>query len=343
MSTGNGGGGGGGGGETKRRPGRPSKRTKPPKLPYNGRVEAPSDSDLRLEFAFDRPPVFKKVFTYFKGINADTLYFLCTAGGFSIVTRDRFRKARVVTSVPAEAVNSYYCDRGGMLFSLRHTDVADAFNSIDKSFWKMSISARHDIPDEITITFKDHVLGKECVNRVKVTILTEIPEDDRDLLDAQALIKPRALGAAPVRFELTAKQFKKTISDAVRRKSTALIVEKLGAHPMQIVDKGEGSGGGSAYNEVYRKAAAISLKSDVADDDVMRCTFQVAVVKSLATAMVADVVGIHCYRDGSGKDMVLVSPIVDDEKRDADGNGPSEMVRIATVVEAYDAYDTQAM
>jgi hypothetical protein len=70
--------------------------------------------------------------------------------------------------------------------------------------------------------------------------------------------------------------------------------EKLGAHPLQLTYNKSNM----MYNEVYRSADKIHLRSAVSDAATFRCTVKIANVKSLASSMVTDDVRVLCREEG---------------------------------------------
>jgi hypothetical protein len=273
-----------GGCKPKRGPGRPPKKQYPPPLRRDGVVESPTDANHRLEFVYEDPSMIKSLFLYFKNLKSVDIHIRCTPEGLSFFTRDAAKMCRVVAEIPGTSLNHYYCDTAFWL-GLNRENVERIFSSIDKSFFKVTILHRHDDPDNLNILFKDPEIDKECSYRVTVSSV----EVDEDLLAAEAHTTPAALKAFPVEFQLTSKQFKKTVTD-VSHFSDVLCFSKLGGHPLQLTFNNVGL----AYSEVYRNPEKINLRSEVKDGEIFHCTVSVANVKSLAAAMVTDTVRIFC-------------------------------------------------
>ena len=107
------------------------------------------------------------------------------------------------------------------------------------------------------------------------------------------MLSPAALIANfPIEFTLTAKQFKKSISDASNHSET-ITFEKLGTHPLQLTY----AKSNMIYNEVYRTPDKINLRSAITDNMTFRATIKIVNVKSLASSMVTDDVRILCRED----------------------------------------------
>jgi hypothetical protein len=184
-------------------------------------------------------------------------------------------------------MNHYYCDDTFWL-GLNRDAVEKMFSSIDKSFYKITMFYRHDDCDNFVFNFKDSDIDKECNYKVGISTF----DDDPELFAAEAQSRPDALAAFPLELTLSAKQFKKTVTDA-HQYSDTLTVEKLGTYPFQFTYTRVGV----VYHEVYRAPTKVCLRSSIHNGDIFRCVVSVANVKSLASAMVTDPVRIFCRED----------------------------------------------
>jgi hypothetical protein len=283
----------------KRGPGRPSNKPPPPALERKGIVASPDNPENRLEFVYGDPLLFKALFAYLKNVKARQIHVRCARQGITFYTRDHAKTSRIVANVPGALVNWHYCE-DDFWININRESVEKIFGGIDKTFYKMTFMITHDDPKHIHIVFKDAAIDKEC--NYQVTLSTY--EADPDLYEVEALLVPAVLKQRfPIEFTLTAKQFKKTVTDASNL-SENVTFEKFGENPLQITY----AKAGITYTEVYRTPAKIKLRSSVSDGDTFRCTVAVANVKSLATSMVTEDVRILCRADG---DMLIRSALDD--------------------------------
>jgi hypothetical protein len=274
--------------QKRRGPGRPPSKPPAPPLEKRGIVDSPVDSNNRLEFVYSDPSVFKSLFAYFKNIKARDIHLRCSPQGLAFFARDHSKTSRNVAIVAGDHVNWHYCE-GAFWLGINRDHVEKMFAAIDKTFCKMTILQTHDDYNSLTFIFKDAEVDKEC--NYKVTLSAYAP--DEELFEAERSLAAEGLGANfPIEFTLTAKQFKKTVSDASNYSDTVTF-EKIGAHPLQLTYNKSNM----TYCEVYRSAGKISLRSDVAPGASFRCTVKVANVKSLASSMVTDDVRILCRED----------------------------------------------
>lgn len=289
---------------TKRRgPGRPPKKAPAPPLPVRGIVDSPSDADNRFEFVVSSPEIFKKLFMYFRQLRTPNVHIRFSKDCLTFFAHDHNKTSRVIARIAGELVTWFYCEDEFEL-TINRESVEKMFSGIDKSFFKITIIVRHDAPEFIVFILKDSDSDRESNYKFAVSNV-EIDENLRaaeDELAPENLIGPGNL--FPIQFTLSAKQFKKEISDASVYSDTVTI-EKLGSHPLQWTFTKVGL----RYHSVYRTAAKIRLYSEVKDGQTFACTLKVANVKSLATSLVADDIRILARETGD----ILFRSAVDDK------------------------------
>ena len=272
----------------KRRPGRPPSKPISPPLERRGIVDSPRDAINRLEFVHSDPLVFKTLFTYFKNVKTREIHMRCAPTGITFFARDHSKTSRIVAHIAGEHVNWHYCKEVFWL-GINRENVEKMYASIDKTFFKITILQQFDDLNCLIIVLKDSELEKEC--NYKFTISSYEP--DADLYEAEASLTPEALETNyPIEFTLTAKQFKKTISDATNY-SDSITFEKIGNYPLQITY----ARANVVYNEVYRSPEKIRLRTSVGEGSAFRARVKIANVKSLAASMVTDDVRILCRED----------------------------------------------
>lgn len=283
------------GAQPKRGPGRPRKNQAPPPLSKDGIVESPSDPANKLELVYEDPGMLKSLFAYFKNLKAVDIHIRCSPTGITFFTRGG-DDIRIVAELPGESMNHFYCEEEFWL-GLNRNNVERVFSSVDKSFDKITMIQRNDDPDSLTIIFKDRSIEKDCQYKVSVSTL----DDDDELFAAEKMATAQALESFPVNFQLTSRQFKKSVTDASYHSET-ITIEKPGSHPLQFTYTKVGI----AYNEVYHSGEKINLHSTVEDSVFFRSVVSVSNIKALASAMVTDTVQIYCREDD---DMLFRSEI----------------------------------
>jgi hypothetical protein len=272
----------------RRGPGRPSTKPPAPPLEKKGIVDAPKDCNNRLEFVYDDPMVFKQLFSYFKNIKARDIHLRCARDGLTFFTRDHQKTSRVIAVVAGSQVNWHYVEQEFWL-GINRENVEKMFGAIDKSFYKITMYQSHDDTGSLSFVFKDAEIDKDCNYKVTLSAF----ERDELLLAAERDLEPDALANwYPVSFTLSAKQFKKSVSDASNYSDT-ITYEKIGTQPLQLTYAKPAM----IYNEVYRNDEKIQLVSAVPAGRTFRATIAIDNVKSLASSMVTDDARIYCRED----------------------------------------------
>lgn len=272
----------------KRGPGRPPKKRTVNILRRDGIVDTPSYSSSYLEFVYDNPIIFKNLFSYFKHLGAISILMRCSPSGLTFFARDSSRSCRVVATILGDQVNHYYCKKTIWL-SIHREMVEKIFTSIDKSFFKITIIYKEDEPENLNVIFKDGDLDKECNYRIVLSAF----EEDRELTSAERISSEDY----PIEFQLSAKQFKKSITDASHN-SDVIIFEKTSETDLQL----SYSKSGILYNEIYRSPDKILLRSEIDEGDSFYYPISLQNVKPLAGAIVTENVKILCKE---GTDLLL--------------------------------------
>jgi hypothetical protein len=255
-------------------------------------VGAPHDPENRLECVCGDPVLFKNLFAYLKNLKAREVHVRCDPRGLTFFARDQSRAIRVVGRLPGAEMVHHYCE-GRFRIGLHRAAVEKVFASIDASFYKVTLLYLHEEPDKLVVIFKDHEVDKDCSYRLTLSDF----EPDEGLYAAEEAVRNEALEAFPLSWELSARQFKKSVGDAANH-SEVLTVSKLGdEEPLRLTYNRVNQ---HSYEEVYRDPQKIALRSYVAAGEVFSCDMPVRKnVRPVAASMVADRIRIYCGRDGS--------------------------------------------
>lgn len=276
----------------KRGPGRPSKKQPPPTIECKGIVPSPKNPDHKMEMYCQAPKSFKDLFVYFKNVKAHKILMRCTREGIAFFTRAEESKTRIMVWAAGKNLAwYYYADSEPFFCAINREHVEAMFNSINKSFNVLQIQLRNDTRDKITFVLKDPEIDKECLYE---TTLGN-PEVDNDLLAVERLITEEELRKYPIEFTLSAKQLKKTISDASNQATNELHLQKMGTSHLQFTHNITGQ---QQYYEIYKKPEKINLRSEVKDGDSIDIEWNLKTIKMVANSMVTDSVKIYCNRIG---------------------------------------------
>jgi hypothetical protein len=268
----------------RRGPGRPPSKPPAPSLDKKGIVNEPKNPDNRLEFVYSDPSIFKSLFIYFKNIKAREIHLRCSPSGLTFFARDHSKTSRIFANISGEHVNWYYCESVFWL-GINRDNIEKIFSSIDKTFFKIVIIQTKDDHNSLSIIFKDSEIEKECNYKI---ILSSYNEDE-ELYESEKIVNNDLF---LIEFNLTAKQFKKTVNDAANYSET-ITFEKISHNPLQLTY----AKSNIIYTEVYKSDEKILLKSNIEPNSTFRATIKLNNVKSLASSMVTDEIKILCRSD----------------------------------------------
>ena len=269
---------------TKRGPGRPPSKPIPPTIDMIGLVDSPEDDENKMELVFDNPLVFKSLFTYLKNIKSKELHLRFTPNDLTIFAYDHTQTSRIVAIIDGTKLNRYYCGESFWV-NLNRENVDKLFASIDKSFYKIELQIKYE-DERISVTFTDADLNKECLYMV---VLANY-EPNEYLFEAENIIRADP-NEFPIEFSLSAKQFKKAITDAANY-STILTIKKVENSPLFFTYSSPSQ---IEYYETYYNDKRICLKSNIGEKQTFQCTIKLNNIKSFASTMVTDNVKILCH------------------------------------------------
>ena len=84
--------------EVKKRPGRPRKKPLRPPMERIGTAAAPKQPENVVEFIYDKPMIYKKVFALFKAADAKELTFVFDKTEVRVITSDHREKAHFLAT-----------------------------------------------------------------------------------------------------------------------------------------------------------------------------------------------------------------------------------------------------
>ena len=93
----------------KKRPGRPRKTPLREPRPRNGIVITPKEPSNFVEFLYDKPLIFKKLWQYFKLMAVDKIQIIFRVSEIILWCEDHHKKSKMRIKLNAKKVNHYYC------------------------------------------------------------------------------------------------------------------------------------------------------------------------------------------------------------------------------------------
>ncbi len=282
----------------KKRPGRPRKVAAQQPKPRNGIVAAPSDDQHHIEFLYDRPLVFKKLWQFFKLMAVEKIRMLFTKQDIILYCNDHHNKSRIRVKINCSKVNHYYCKQE-LDIGLLCKNLELIMVTIDKTYNSILFLSTHDnIQKNIQVILKNDIDIEESH---KIELIGEYDKDinDEKFLDEDYMLK----------FKLSGKYFKKMISD-IKKFSDSICIRKDGKDDNLMFEYIKHDKKIKSHH-VIKNSESISLVDKLVDDDAFRTSFKIDYVKPISSALLNDHIEIYADENKPLKFLIQMDEIIE--------------------------------
>jgi hypothetical protein len=296
---------------SKKRVGRPRKNPEKVQIPKNGVCSAPVDLDNWIEFVYDKPQIFKKLWGFLDQMDVkniqvnytqDTIYYWC---------KDHRDKNRIRVKIDCNKVSHYYCHKPLEICLLRDREEL-VMKTIDKSCGVIEFqSSMANCNRYINIILKDD-MDVDKVHKIELVgnDNTLKPEEMQGFDDDDYAIK----------FKLPCKYFKKNIH-CIRSLSEEATIMQEGRDGDLMFDYLDRTKKIKSTNYMRNKKK-IELKSKIDPEDIFRVSFKVDDVKPISNSDLSDNIDINADEnkplkfeiplDGGAITVTVLTKIVDE-------------------------------
>lgn len=281
----------------QRRPGRPRKIAAQQPKPRNGVVLNPSDVQHYIEFLYDRPLIFKKLWQFFKLMAVEKIRMSFMKDSIIMYCSDHHNKSHIRVKINCDKVNHYYCEKD-LDICLLCKNPELIMSTIDKTYNSILFLSTHDnIQKNIQIVLKNEIDIEETHKIELIGDYDKVVNDEK-FLDEKYAIK----------FKLYGKYFKKMISD-IRKFSDTICIRKDGKDDNLVFeyikhDKKIKS------SHIIKNNEAISLRDNLVDDDSFRTSFKIDYVKPISSALLDDNIEIYADENKPLKFLIQMDDIM---------------------------------
>ncbi len=297
----------------KRLPGRPRKYPSRTPKPKNGVVKQPSDSIHFIEFLYDKPLVFKKLWQFFKLMAVDKIQINFTKDNIFMWCHDHHKKSYIRVKINCNEINHYYC-ADELEIGLLCKNPELVMNTIDKTCNSiLFLSTQDNTQKNIQIVLKNDIDFEE-VHKIELIGEYDRFEDNQKFLDEDYAIK----------FKLPCKYFKKMISDIRSFSDQATIRQDGYGEPLMFEYIKHDKKIKSLH--MAKNSKSICLESNLIEDDTFRASFKVDYVKPISSAVLSEHIEIYAdenkplmfiiQMDDKAVEMKILTDIIDN--RDVD-------------------------
>ena len=268
----------------KKRPGRPRKTPLREPRPRNGIVTAPKDENNFIEFLYDKPLVFKKLWQYFKLMAADKIQVIFRVSEIILWCEDHHKKSKMRIKINADNVNHYFCaEELDLGISCKNPELIMA--TIDKTYTSILFLSKIGYTQkDIRIILNNEIEIDES-HRIELIGEYDKISNENMFLDMDYTI----------RFELPGRYFKKMISD-IRAFSNQITIRQDGEDEPLIFEYTKQDKKIKSYH-IVRNNSTIKFSSKLKDDDTFRVSFKIDYVKPISSALLSENIIIYAHEN----------------------------------------------
>jgi hypothetical protein len=265
----------------KRSPGRPRKINPKPKPIKKGIVSVPYNEDQHIEFEYDNPMIFKKIWDFFKIMAVNRIKINFLHDKMILSCQDHLKKSDIYVEIDCSKVNHYYC-KEELEINLLNKNLELIMKTIDKTCNSVTfLSNINNNQKYLNIIFKNDV-GIDEIHNIELIgnydfILNKNKFEDQDYT---------------IKFKLSGQYFKKMITNIKSFSGEATIKKDGIDEPLMIT-----------YTKNDKKIKSINIlnkniipiESKLGEDDTFRTSFNVEYIKPISSSLLSEY--IHIYAD----------------------------------------------
>jgi len=296
----------------QRGPGRPRKTPLKKPKPRNGVVSEPSKLDNLIEFVYDKPIVFKKLWNFYKAMAVEKLQIIFRPTEIIICGEDHHKKSKMRTKINTKNTNHYYCGKSFDI-GIMCSDLEKIMMTIDRSYGTISFLSKHGYSQKnMKINFTTDI---EIEKNHTVELIGDYTKIDYEemFLDEDY----------PIKFELPGKYFKKMITDIKSFTEQITIKQDSPTDPLVFdyitKDKKIKS------KDIVRNNKLVKLVSNLKGDDNFLTSFKIDYVKPISSTFLSDNILIYAHEskplmfkiniDNSTVEIKIITEIIDERNK----------------------------
>lgn len=266
----------------KRAPGRPTKTVPSKPKPRLGITDKPSDPGHYIEFLYDIPKIFKKIWAFFKLMAVEKIHMSFTKDSINIYCVDHNNKSQIHVSIDCTKVNHYYCEKE-LDIGLLSKNPELIMRTIDKTCTSILILSTKDNNQKNIEIVLTNELEIEETHRIELIGEYARTTDNSQFTDDDYTIK----------FQLTGNYFKKMITD-IGSLSNQITIRKDGPDDPLIFEYIKNDKKIKSHHTI-KDSKKVSLVDTLGPDDTFRTSFHIDYVKPISNAILTE--NIEIYSD----------------------------------------------
>jgi hypothetical protein len=279
--------------EVKKRPGRPRKKPLRPPMERIGTAAAPKQPENVVEFIYDKPMIYKKVFALFKAADAKELTFVFDKTEVRVVTSDHREKAHFLATFDCSRMVHYYCaEKTVATINAEHIEMINQV--LDKNNTMVSIIMKKTtVRDSIIFVFQNEMKIDSIreITLITPTIVHQCQPSDFEVKDHE------------INWEWPSAYLKKTISD-INIFTDTFTAQKNGHGRLTFPYRTEDSQ--IKLQNIVKDATLSKLNATTSETDIFSVSVLIEYVKPISSAIMDETIQIFADRR---KKMIFASTL----------------------------------
>jgi len=271
--------------DEKRGPGRPRKYPERKPQPRYGIVNQPSDPKNHIEFLYNNPLFFKKIWQYFKIMAVEKVHLVFKKREILIWCEDHHKRTRMKVHIDCSKMNHYYCQQE-LDIGILSANMELIMRTIDKSYTSIYFFSNKDAIHNYLEVVLQHDNGIEDNYRVQLigeysTFANTCNFDmENDFT---------------IKLEMPSKHFKKRITD-IKSLSDCITLRQDSVDDPLLFEYISGDKKIKTHT-VIKNSKEIKYVSTLKNDESFRITFGLDYVKPISSALVSDTIYIYAHEN----------------------------------------------
>jgi hypothetical protein len=264
--------------EEKVKLGRPPKKVQPDPLPIEGIVKSPSVRGVDVEFLFQGPIVFNKLYGFYKSIGADEIILTFATANVIMSTSHNLITTQAI--IDCSQVPRYY-NSNIVRYILGRKVTSPVMESIDTSIHNMRITSKAG-ENKLFIVLSN---SREEFVYNNTMLAKEIKHSK---------VHNWSRESYPLKFSLNKSDLKKIIANATRI-DKSIVIQK--DHGGDLCFKYNDDTHNVNSEVQFRNASKIQLESDIPEGDIVGTTVDLSRMKTVINALPSDSVRFFVDKD----------------------------------------------
>ena len=268
----------------KKKPGRPRKIPLREPKPRNGIVKEAKDNSNFIEFLYDKPLIFKKIWQYFKLMAVEKIQILFRKDSIILWSEDHHKKSTMRIKINANKINHYFCSEE-LDIGILCKNPELIMGTIDKSYTSILFLTKINfIQKDIRIILNNEIEIDES-HRIELIGEYDKINNEEKFMDEDYTIK----------FTLPGRYFKKMISD-IRSFSDQITIRQDSPNEPLIFEYVKNDKKIKSHH-IVRNNKTINFTSTLGEDDSFRVGFKIDYVKPISSSLLSENITIYAHEN----------------------------------------------